>query len=214
MAGVEQKSEKQSGSFPEGGIRIQMTQAFGKVREEDAPPIDALVARSFMYLLQNVRQPLRRDRKYEFHSTPELEKKIRTVLDDACAQVPGISRECLDKIIRNDPYNYPQWPISIREQGAGSDWVEAGVLDFPELAASWDNKAYSKNPQTGEYDIEIPDDYDEMRQIAVRDYGVGEKELDFLKAAFEQQFVSVRSRIIISDIDQANRNYQSQASPD
>ncbi len=60
-------------------------------------------------------------------------------------------------------------------------------MDFPQLAANWGHQEFEQNPETGEYDIEIPGMYDEAKQIAVRDYGVGEKELDFLRAVFEQQ---------------------------
>jgi len=166
------------------GVRIQATQVSGRVREEGAPRIDATVAKSFLDLLKDVRQPLRADRTYVFRASPKFEKRITSILDAACAQIPGISRDSLDKIIRNDPFNYPEWPISVRRQGADADW--SFVLDFPQLAANWGHREWEVNTATNE-ETEIPGMYEEMRQIAVRDYGVGVKELDFLQAVFEQE---------------------------
>jgi hypothetical protein len=139
-------------------------------------------------LLKDIRKPLQPlsagEGRYDFESTPELEERITGVLDAACAQVPGISRESLDKVVRHDPYSYPEWPMSVREQGADADWTF--VLDFPQLAANWGHREWEVNTVTKE-ETEIPGMYDEMKQIAVRDYGVRAIELDFLKAVFEQE---------------------------
>ena len=149
--------------------RIEGTKVYESVRKEGSPPIAPTVAKSFLDLLKDVRKPFSEiDRSYyDFQSTPELEERITGVLDAACVQVPGINRNSLDKIVKKDPYSYPEWPIGMRHQGADADW--SSVLDFPQLAANWNNDMYVK-----------------QRAIAKRDYGVGVKELDFLRAVFEQ----------------------------
>lgn len=145
---------------------IEGTRVYGPVRETGAPPISSQVTSEFLNILVAVRKPLPEWMKsHNFPSTPELEERIVHVLDAASEQVPGINRESLDKIIRHDPWDYPEWPVVLR-QGI-RNW--SFVLDLPQLAANWDN-----------------DIYREEREIAERDYEVGEKELDFLQAVFEQ----------------------------
>ena len=155
------------GSQPDRGYRIQATQTSGRVREEGAPPIDTEAARAFWDLLEDVRDPHFK-RGQEFRPSPELEARIATTLNAAIMAVPGISRESLDKIIRIDPYNYENWIWGGRSRSKVHRCMSDS--DFPLLAANWDNDMYA-----------------DMRQIAEKDYGVGELELDFLRAAFEQQ---------------------------
>lgn len=148
-------------------VKVEGTRVYGRAREEGSPFIDPQVSSDFLDLLISVRKTnMEYARNSYFQSTPELEERIDTLLNNVSEQVPGINRHSLDRIIRFDPWNYQDWVRSVRHKDRNR-WAFA--FDFPQVAANWDNPMNA-----------------DMRAIAVEEYGVGDKELDFLQSVFEQ----------------------------
>jgi hypothetical protein len=161
MQGNEQRTRR---------VGVDATAAVQVAAAELLPPVGATVARNFLDLLRTVRGPARLDRidrRHPFLTTPALEVRITEVLDAVCTQDPEINRACLEKIIREDPYQYSKWPRSGRRSNPDTDWRL--ILDFPQLAAHWENPVYNRE-----------------RAIAQTDYGVDTHELHFLRAVYEQ----------------------------
>ncbi len=161
MSGNEQRPGRKT-------LAIDAAAAAQVAAAEALPPVNPIVAKDFLDLLMTVRQPLKPDRGYQFFSTSQLEARITEVLSAVGEAVPGINRQTLEAILRNDPWNYPRWPQSPRRKGAfETDWTR--VLDFPQLAAHWESPVYNRE-----------------RTIAQQDYGVGVHELHFLRSVYEQ----------------------------
>lgn len=93
---------------------------------------------------------------HHFESTPELEERIGNVLRAVSDQIPGINTEALGKIIRVD---------------SNTKTIDGALinLDFPVIAANWNNKVFRS-----------------YREVAEREFGIRKKEVEFLKAVFAQ----------------------------